>query len=87
MLNPLDISGVPEKPFAFVRAKGVNCFLRPELVMQNQLAEGEHVSVLAVLDRDRKTGKWGWTGLVLLERGQGAGSEDSGHAPSLSSLG
>lgn len=66
---------VPEKPFAFVRAKGVNCFLHPALVTQHQLAEGERVSVLAVLDRDRKTGKWGWAGLVLLERGQGAGQQ------------
>ena len=66
---------VPEKSFAFVRAKGVNCFLHPALVAQNQLAEGERVSVLAALDLDRKTGKWGWAGLVLLGCEQDTGQQ------------
>lgn len=72
---------VPEKSFAFVRAKGVNCFLHPALVAQNQLAEGERVSVLAAFDLDRKTGKWGWAGLVLLGREQDTGQQGQRAGP------
>ena len=56
---------IPDKPFAFVKAQGLNCFIRPELVTAHNLSGGERVTLLAVYDYNKKKEQWAWVACAV----------------------
>lgn len=52
-------------PFAFIKGKGIRCFISPSLVSKYQLAGNEEVSVLALLNYNKKKAEWAWSCVSL----------------------
>lgn len=54
--------------FAFIKKGNVQCFIRPEIVQKHNLHNNDEVSVLAVLDFNKKKDCWNWTCVTLTRR-------------------
>ena len=54
-----------DKSFAFLKTKDVKCYINPTQVENNKLNNGDVVSVLAVLDYNKKKGEWAWVCVAL----------------------
>jgi len=55
------VSKKENQPFAFVKKDSFNCFVKPDDVQNYNLKDKEQVSVLAVLDYNKKKEAWTWT--------------------------
>jgi hypothetical protein len=53
--------------FAFIKKGNVQCYIRPETVQKQQLQNNDNVSVLAVLDYNKKKECWNWTCVSLIK--------------------
>lgn len=62
------ISRQGNNPFAFVNNGDINCFIKPEIVQKHHLLNNDDVSVLAVLDYNRKKESWNWTCVSLMKK-------------------
>lgn len=62
-------------PFAFVRANGLSCYIRPEEVRRHNLNDGDCISALIVLDYNKKKDVWDWS-CVTLKRKKKDGRTD-----------
>lgn len=54
--------------FAFIKKGNVQCYIRPETVQKQQLKDNDNVSVLAVLDYNKKKECWNWTCVFLIKK-------------------
>ena len=52
-------------PFAFIKGKGIRCFISPSLVSKYQLAGNEKVAALALLNYNKKKAEWAWSCVSL----------------------
>lgn len=52
-------------PFAFVKKEKLQCYVKPELVREKQLADKDKVSALVVLDYNKKKDSWDWNCINL----------------------
>lgn len=48
------------KPFAFIKGQGINCFIPPMMVQKYNLSGGEIATVMAVYDFNKKRNEWAW---------------------------
>lgn len=54
-----------DKPFAFIKGQGIDCFIAPAMVQKYSLKGGETASVLAVYNYNKKKEKWTWVCLSI----------------------
>ncbi len=64
---------IPDKPFAFLKAQGLNFFIRSELVAEHALSGGEHVTLLAAYDYNKKKEQWAWVACRVTCEPRGGG--------------
>lgn len=62
------ISKQENNQFAFIKKGSVQCFIRPEIVQKYNLHNNDEVSVLAVLDYNKKKECWNWTCVTLIKK-------------------
>jgi hypothetical protein len=62
------ISKRENNQFAFIKKGNVQCYIRPETVQKQQLRDNDDVSVLAVLDYNKKKDCWNWTCVSLMKK-------------------
>ena len=62
------ISKRENNQFAFIKKGNVQCYIRPETVQKQQLQDNDNVSVLAVLDYNKKKDCWNWTCVSLMKK-------------------
>lgn len=73
------VKALAGRPYGFVKSHGVTCFIKPELVAHHHVTGGEHVTVLAVLDYNKKKEEWQWTAATLevTQRGEAEKAVDA----------
>ena len=49
------------QPFAFIKGKGIRCFISPSFINGHHLTGNESVSVLAVFNYNKKNAEWAWS--------------------------
>lgn len=54
-----------DKPFAFIKGKGIRCFISPNEVQRYSITGGEEMSVLAVYSFNKKKNEWSWACVTL----------------------
>lgn len=54
-----------DQSFAFLNTNDVKCYINPTQVENNKLNNGNVVSVLSVLDYNKKKGEWAWVCVAL----------------------
>ena len=62
------ISKRENNQFAFVKKDNVQCYIRPITVQKQQLEDNDDVSVLAVLDYNKKKECWNWSCVSLIKK-------------------
>ena len=62
------ISKRENKQFAFIKKGNVQCYIKPETVQKQQLKDNDYVSILAVLDYNKKKDCWNWTCVSLMKK-------------------
>ena len=59
------ITKLDGKSFAFFKIDNINCYINPTLVENNKLSNGDNVSILSVLDYNKKKEEWVWNSITL----------------------
>ena len=62
------ISKCENNQFAFIKKGNVQCYIKPETVQKQQLKDNDYVSILAVLDYNKKKDCWNWTCVSLMKK-------------------
>lgn len=54
-------------PFAFIKQGNLQCYIKPEIVQQQNLQDKENVTVLAVMDYNKKKDNWSWNCVTIIK--------------------